>query len=237
MNSIIHLFQSANKEQFLCLASLLENEVKKGIYVFDLKDNNFRNLRFLYVLFNTKFWNDRIDALDRISSFLGLNKDWSYKSDYEVERMIDGENNIPHSSFEKKNQIPKPIPLEEPHLKDVLLMAEGKPLFKYKVNKEDKREGEFIEYWSGTDKIRFQGTYKNGKKNGTFFIRDENNVLLSETTFKDDLKDGNEFIYEKGKLSSFCQWKLGQLHGCKREYGDGSFKGEFYQEGNKVEDQ
>jgi hypothetical protein len=105
-----------------------------------------------------------------------------------------------------------------PPSKNVMIEVGGKPYLSYQVGHHGGFEGEYLEFWPGTDMIRIQGRYMNNKKHKTFTQRDKEGNLEYQIDFLDGKKNGNYEEYEKGIPVLFCQYKEDKLHGIFRRY-------------------
>jgi hypothetical protein len=134
----------------------------------------------------------------------------------------------------KKIEIPPSIPLEtQPIVKEVRLEVLGKPFLSYNVLPDGGFEGEYLEYWPGTDKLRYKGTYKNNKEHGTFSQWNQDGILQYKVDFKEGKKHGNFFSFNNDKLEEFHQYKDNVLHGIYRNYTDEEWSDTTYFEGKE----
>jgi antitoxin component YwqK of YwqJK toxin-antitoxin module len=91
----------------------------------------------------------------------------------------------------------------------------------YLENEDEVKDGEYIEFWPGTDVIRLQGTLKKGKLEGVWIQKNKKGIVLTIQSFKEDIIHGDEFHYdEDGNLTTFYQQKNGVLQGLHRTYGE-----------------
>ncbi len=83
-------------------------------------------------------------------------------------------------------------------------------------------------YQSG--KIRFEGFYKDGLKDGEFTRYDENKKIIEIDNFKQGEKDGEFIQYDRdGKIKLSSEYKKGLRNGVSLEYENGVtiFEGEY----------
>jgi antitoxin component YwqK of YwqJK toxin-antitoxin module len=99
--------------------------------------------------------------------------------------------------------------------------------------KDGQIDGIYTEYWPGSDIIRLQGHFKEGKKHGHFVERNRKGIILSESDYLENEFDGYHLTYnDDGTLLSFTQYKKGVMHGIHRNYKkDDSVKVDLYEDG------
>jgi antitoxin component YwqK of YwqJK toxin-antitoxin module len=72
-------------------------------------------------------------------------------------------------------------------------------------------------------------SYDKGKKNGLFLSFENSGNLVSETMFKNDLKDGEDRQYSYGSVRLLSNYKNGKLHGLFQDFYDNhKIKQEFH---------
>lgn len=80
--------------------------------------------------------------------------------------------------------------------------------------KNGKKEGTWIEYFSGTYLPKKIVSYENDKRNGVFVEIDKTGSITKKAEFKDNVLDGQmSEWYRGGRLSSMHTYKNGQLEG------------------------
>lgn len=90
----------------------------------------------------------------------------------------------------------------------------------------DLKDGVWISYESGTEKILKIEEFKAGKKDGVFLeFNKRNNTLASEQYYSNDLPDGKFKLYSvSGMLESISSYKNGELDGLQQKFYENSNK-------------
>lgn len=100
-----------------------------------------------------------------------------------------------------------------------------------KVNRyssKGERIAKWIEYWPDSFKLKEEGNYSNGKRNGLFKIYNRKGYLVRIETYKngilqeesaDQILDVQKKIGEDGKIKSIGSFSNGKKQGIFREYG------------------
>jgi hypothetical protein len=194
-------------------------------------------LEFLHTMIN-RLENINFQVTDKIR------EDW--KIDGVVHNKI--KNTINETDATYFNNISECILGSNPPLESYTIEIEENEVEKLEVNekpyiihgkdKEGRIHGSFLEYWPGTQDLRFKGEYKNGRKNGIFKKYDRRGNVIHKLEYVNDEKNGNEWVIEKGTLKTFIQWKSGLMHGFRRLYTEqeADCQFEFYQDGKKVDE-
>jgi hypothetical protein len=109
--------------------------------------------------------------------------------------------------------------------KEIRTANDNKPFLLYTFlrdeNGDEVKDGEYTEYWPGSDVIRFQGTMKKGMLDGTWIRKNKEGIITKIENFKEDKFHGDRLQYnDDGTLSSISQYKLGVPHGIHREFTD-----------------
>jgi antitoxin component YwqK of YwqJK toxin-antitoxin module len=161
---------------------------------------------------------------EKQSSLLGIvTQIWNKLQPFE-----EVEENQNENSIEKKG--PQPPVLNIPkfvELKD----QDGNPFISY-FELDGKKEGEYKEFWPGTDIIRLNLFFKGGLRHGRYILRFRNGNIHRDRSYENNLVEGNCFEYLEDKtLTEFAQYKADKKDGIYRKYKpDGSnSKQEFYE--------
>ena len=100
-----------------------------------------------------------------------------------------------------------------------------------KVNRfssKGKKTEKWLEYWSGSTKLKEEGNYSNGKKNGLFKIYDRKGQFARIETYKNGIiqeeytnqvLDVQKKIDKDGKIKSIESFSNGKKQGIFKEYG------------------
>ena len=89
---------------------------------------------------------------------------------------------------------------------------------------------------NGDGKIREQGTFNAGKKNGEWKWFYENERVMQSAEYKDNELNGRLIqYYENGKIKLVNTYRQGQLEGLgQRYYPDGKLQAQFYHRANQI---
>ena len=100
-----------------------------------------------------------------------------------------------------------------------------------KVNRfssKGEKIAKWLEYWTGSSKLKEEGNYSNGKRNGLFKIYNRKGQLARIETYKngilqeesaDQILDVQKKIDKDGKIKSIGSFSNGKKQGIFREYG------------------
>ena len=133
-------------------------------------------------------------------------------------------------------------------LSPIVLLTLLFPSFAYGVTMDDlvKRDGLYHKKFTdvpftGKTTGFVKGTFKNGKKNGTWVIYYDNGQLLTKSTYKDGKLDGPVVQYSpNGKVVSTGTFKDGRMDGGWQYYNEDGSKdldlSGTYKNGKKISD-
>ena len=106
--------------------------------------------------------------------------------------------------------------------------------------KNGKKEGSWLWYWS-TGQLAKKGNYKNGKWNGAWVTYFKNGKLWSKGNYKNDVNEGAwAYYYDNGQLSAKGNFKNGRREGTWVNYNEDGTMWErlsgTYKDGEKISD-